>query len=83
MIKHFISTFLFICLAYSGYAAHIIGGEITYRCMGNNNYEFTMKIYRDCFGQGADFDSNPGATTTASITIFRGSNLSVAKEQTN
>jgi gliding motility-associated-like protein len=29
-------------------ARHIIGGDITYRCLGNDRYEFTMKIYRDC-----------------------------------
>jgi gliding motility-associated-like protein len=46
-------------------ARHIVGGDITYRCMGNGVYEFTMKIYRDPFGAGADFD-NP-----ASIGIYR------------
>lgn len=44
---------------------HIVGGDITYRCLGNGNYEFTMKIYRDPFGAGAGFD-NP-----ASIGIYR------------
>lgn len=52
-------------------ARHIIGGEITYRyistnAQGDNRYEFTMKIYRDCFGGGAGFD-NP-----AEMAIFRG-----------
>ncbi len=42
-------------------ARHIIGGEITYECLGigpNNsrNYRFTMKVYRDCNGSGAEFD---------------------------
>lgn len=27
---------------------HIIGGEMYYTCLGNNNYEITLKIYRDC-----------------------------------
>jgi hypothetical protein len=52
-------------------AMHIIGGEITYECLGDapNNakrYRFTMKIYRDCNGNGAGFD-NP-----AQIAIYRG-----------
>lgn len=52
-------------------AMHIIGGEITYECLGTvapgvNRYRFTMKIYRDCDGGGAFFD-NP-----AEIAIFRG-----------
>lgn len=63
-------------------AAHIIGGEITYQCLGYTNgdtssnsrtYVFTMRIYRDCQGSGANFDSAPGGSFTASVTIYRGS----------
>lgn len=39
-------------------ASHIVGGEITYRCLGNNNYEIAMTIYRDCFF-GVPFFDNP------------------------
>ena len=28
-------------------AKHIIGGEITYECLGDNLYRFTMRVYRD------------------------------------
>lgn len=43
-------------------AFHIIGGEITYRCLGDGqtgtkNYAFRMQVYRDCAGLGAQFDS--------------------------
>jgi len=31
-------------------ASHILGGEITYRCLGNGLFEFTIKVYRDCNG---------------------------------
>lgn len=60
-------------------AAHIIGGEITYKRLGYTNgdpasasqrYLFTMKIYRDCLSPGSNFDSSPGSTVTASVTIF-------------
>ncbi|MEL6986944.1 MAG: PKD domain-containing protein, partial [Bacteroidota bacterium] len=50
---------------------HIIGGDITYECLGEGNspdtrnFEITMKIYRDCAGGGAEFD-NP-----AEIGIYR------------
>lgn len=27
---------------------HIIGGNITYRCLGDGDYEFTIYIFRDC-----------------------------------
>ena len=44
-------------------ARHIVGGEMFYECLGpgsvtnTRNYRITMKIYRDCAGQGADFDN--------------------------
>jgi len=52
-------------------AMHIIGGEITYECLGEitpgvNRFRFTMKIYRDCNGGGADFDK------PAQMAIYRG-----------
>jgi gliding motility-associated-like protein len=29
-------------------ASHIAGGEVYYRCLGNNQYEITLNIYQDC-----------------------------------
>lgn len=29
-------------------ATHIVGGEIYYECLGNDNYFVTLKVYRDC-----------------------------------
>lgn len=29
-------------------ASHIIGGEMTYTCLGNNRYEIALTIFRDC-----------------------------------
>ncbi|MEN0005458.1 MAG: PKD domain-containing protein [Bacteroidota bacterium] len=64
-------------------ARHLIGGEITYECLGyvNNDpstnrmiYQFTMIIYRDCLGGGADFDSGPTSFSPAHVTLFRGDN---------
>ncbi|RMF26690.1 MAG: hypothetical protein D6765_08600, partial [Bacteroidetes bacterium] len=37
-------------------ATHIIGGEIYYRYVGNNQYEITLDVYRDCFYGQAGFD---------------------------
>lgn len=53
-------------------AAHIIGGEVTYENQGGGFYVITMKIYRDCFGSGANFDSAPGAGLDGTVTIYRG-----------
>ncbi|MBL7803886.1 MAG: gliding motility-associated C-terminal domain-containing protein [Saprospiraceae bacterium] len=38
------------------YATHIVGGEITYNCLGNNQYEITLSVYRDCYNGLPDFD---------------------------
>ncbi|MFT4972352.1 MAG: hypothetical protein ACI9JY_001556, partial [Saprospiraceae bacterium] len=38
-------------------ASHIIGGELTYRCLGNGEFEITLDVFRDCFYGEADFDS--------------------------
>jgi len=56
-------------------ARHIIGGEITYECLGNDQYEFTMLIYRDCnctdcasfdpFAAVAVFNCNVGSDCAA------------------
>jgi gliding motility-associated-like protein len=48
-----LSLFLFIKEAD---ATHIVGGEITYRNLGNDNYEITLKIYRDCHNGQAAYD---------------------------
>src|SRR5690606_16181902 len=29
-------------------ASHMIGGDITYRCLGNSMYEITITLYQDC-----------------------------------
>ena len=49
-------------------AKHIIGGEVTYVCNGNDTYTFTMTVYRDCNSDGAPFDPQ------AFIGIYRGNN---------
>ena len=38
-------------------ASHIVGGEIYYDYLGNNNYRFFISMYRDCNSNGAQFDA--------------------------
>lgn len=70
----FKSLWLYILLLFSTTmsAAHLVGGEITYECTGNNNYEITLIMYRDCFSSGAQFDD------TVSITVYDISNNIIA-----
>jgi gliding motility-associated-like protein len=55
---------LFLCAISGVKATHIVGGELTYRCLGNNQYELTLIVYRDCY-TGVPWFDNP-----ASIGIF-------------
>ncbi|MEX2485186.1 MAG: PKD domain-containing protein [Brumimicrobium sp.] len=56
-------------------AEHIVGGEISYECLGGNEYRVTIKMYRDCNGPGAQFD-NP-----LSLGIFKNSDNSLFDEK--
>lgn len=51
------SLLLFCLLLLSGqglYASHMIGGDVTYRCLGGNRFEITLTLYQDClYGEPA------------------------------
>ena len=60
-------AFLLLLPSFS-FSKHIIGGVLSYECLGGGTYRFTMKMYRDCFDPtGAGFDG------VAPFTIFQGS----------
>lgn len=54
-----------------GHASHIVGGEMYYDCLGGNQYQVTVKLYRDCFSTGAAYDAN------LPITVFDGSGTQI------
>lgn len=41
-------------------ATHAVGGELTYTCVGVNQYLVTLKFYRDCNGVAAPTNCNNG-----------------------
>lgn len=45
-------------------AAHLVGGEISYICLGGSDYRIKLRVYRDCASGGAQFD------TQAAIAIY-------------
>ena len=67
------TTFLLVFMALLSplYASHIVGGEMFYDCLGGNQYRITVKLYRDCFSDGAEFDDN------LPITVFNASNVQI------
>ncbi len=64
-MKKLIALFIPAILSTNVSATHIIGGEMFYDCLGNNNYRITLKLYRDCFLGQAPYDS------PANIGVFR------------
>ncbi len=58
-MKQFFLLLLFLtggnCLLH---ATHIVGGEITYSCLGNDDYEIRLTVYRDCYN-GVPWFDNP------------------------
>jgi gliding motility-associated-like protein len=51
-------------LHFSLFATHIVGGELTYECLGNDQYAITLTVYRDCYTGQPPFDD------PASIGVF-------------
>ncbi|MCB0578216.1 MAG: PKD domain-containing protein [Phaeodactylibacter sp.] len=59
-------AFFLVALPFTARSTHIVGGEMNYTCLGNNEYEITLTIFRDCFnGNPNAFFDNP-----ASIGVF-------------
>ena len=57
-MKKFLCLILFQISLCSGiFATHIVGGEMNYKYLGNNNYEIRLTIYRDCYVGVPPFDN--------------------------
>ncbi|MBU6168801.1 MAG: gliding motility-associated C-terminal domain-containing protein [Bacteroidetes bacterium] len=65
-------------LPFTANATHIVGGEIGYRCLGGNQYEITLRVFRDCFNADptALFD-DPGVIGVYASNGLRLSNISL------
>lgn len=53
------------------HASHIVGGEIYYDYLGNNQYRIYIAVYRDCNSTGAAYDS------PLPLGVFDGNNVRV------
>lgn len=66
-LKHLLFVFI-SCLGgyFQANATHIVGGEIGYKCLGNNTFQIKLDVYRDCLNAAPNalFDD------PASIGIF-------------
>lgn len=66
MLRYCRILFVVLAAATTLHATHIVGGEMNYTCLGNNQYEITLVIFRDCY-HGIPYFDDP-----ASIGIFHG-----------
>ncbi len=55
-MNKFLVLLTFIILFFKAEASHIMGGSITYECLGGGNYVFELVFYRDC--NGAQINTN-------------------------
>jgi gliding motility-associated-like protein len=60
-------------------ASHIVGGEIYYECLGNNNYKITLKLYRDCYLGQAPYDNPAYLAVYSSGSLMKQVNLYAPK----
>jgi len=54
-LRYFYLVF-FLCLNFEAFASHIIGGEVTYECLGDGRYIIDYHLYRDCGPGSLGFD---------------------------
>ena len=71
MRKTLLSLFcLLSCL--SMLATHLVGGELTYTYLGGDEYQITLKVYRDC---GPDNENGTGFDALAAVGIYENGSL--------
>ena len=89
MVKFFsrccfaLALILGFCL--QSHATHIMGSDISYRCLGGNNYQVVVTVYRDCSGVAVpsqitvDVTSGCGPNTITCIQDAATSGLEVSQ----
>ncbi len=50
-MRYLLAALLFtLVIGKYSYGSHAMGLDLTYECLGNNEYEFTLNFYQDCAG---------------------------------
>ncbi len=69
---------LFTMSPTQSYASHIMGGDLTFTCLGGNTYMMQLRLFRDCNGatlgntQTIDFVSPSCGTMTQNLNLVAG-----------
>lgn len=56
MLKY-VTICVLVLLSFSSNATHIVGGEVYYDSLGNDQYKITFEVYRDCTPGTAGYDN--------------------------
>lgn len=74
-----ILVFILTLSVQESYASHLMGGDLTYECLGSGQYQLTLKVYRDCRGVDAgstaivSYNSQQcGVTSSVSLKLVSG-----------
>lgn len=77
LTKIIVACVFFILLGiYSAEASHSVGADLTYTCLGGNQYRITLAFYRDCDGVSA-----PSSAGISISSASCGQNLSLTLNQ--
>ncbi len=49
-VLRLLSVVILLLIAHSTYATQVLGGHISWQCLGGNQYQITFVQYKDCFG---------------------------------
>ena len=49
-LRSLLFAFLFLFVSYDLPASHAMGADLSYRCLGGNQFEVNLSFYRDCIG---------------------------------
>ena len=79
--KLYALSLIFSLASLAAQATHISGGEIYWDCVGPNQYQITLVVYRDCAGINLDNDydldiTSPCGNTTLNVTTPGGTEIS-------
>lgn len=78
VISYFTVVILLSLLPKAAVASHLAGGEITYVCLGSNQYQINLNLYWDCTG---GFD--PGPSQIINLVSTCGGSATLTVNQTN
>ena len=66
-MKNILLVALVFVINFNSFASHLIGGELTYTCLGSDQYEISLTIYREC---GSSNSNGTGFDSDGVITIY-------------